>query len=320
MARRTRQTSMPRSTSPLPPSQDLNLQDLELLHQYMTSTSLATAQLPQATSQMQTTVPRLAQTHPFLMRGLLAKAAVHLSWLCPGERDRYNLLAAKHHNAALPDFRSALQHTSEENFMALIVYSKGLVWCSFAWCESFSGQVQVQPNASTTSWLPTWFLLLRGSCLVVKSCERWTGNVNYMTPPPLDDLTEFQNSPDSRRISDLRSRLRQLGTSALCESVLSALEEAFARASMRHHNTPLRNAMDFWVSTVTDEYLQVLQEGEQWALVILAHFSILVSRSETRWFQKGHAAALLSQIISRLHEPWKMHVQWPCEEIGVLAQ
>lgn len=74
----------------------MNLEDLELLHQYMTSTSITTGQLPDARIQMQIAVPQLAQTYHFVMRGILAKAAIHLSWLRPYRKQRYAILAAKH--------------------------------------------------------------------------------------------------------------------------------------------------------------------------------------------------------------------------------
>lgn len=300
---------------PLSPSRDMNLEDLELLHQYMTSTSITTGQLPDARIQMQRAVPQLAQTYHFVMRGILAKAAIHLSWLRPYRKQRYAILAAKHHDAAFPEFRSALQQMNQHNYRALILYSKGLVWCSFAWCETLTDEHRTLSCESGSSWLPRWFHLLRGSCLVVEACKPWIESGLYLSPPPLEDDPAFTTSLDNCRLAALEDHLLPQVESPICEVVLSGLQEAFARAALRHHNTPLRNAMNYWMGMLPNEYLEALQDQTPWALVVLAHFCILVSRSETRWFMKGHGAKLLHSTLERLPKAWKEYTEWPREEV-----
>lgn len=295
-------------------SPDLGFEDLELLHQYVMCTSIATSQLPAVTKQMQVLVPRLAQEHHFMMRGILTKAAVHLSWLRPSRKEHYTLLAAKHHSIALPHFRSALAVMDRKNYYPLIVYSKGLVWCSFAWCEPFSGLTRMTP--SEENWLPSWFYLLLGSCLIVKSCKSWIESGSHLLLPALDDLTEYSKSSDCIKMLTLISSLDALSGSSVCPMVLSALSEAFARASMRHHNTPLRNAINFWVGMLPNDDLDSVHKGEPWALVVLAHFSVLIFRSETRWLMKGHARRLLGLILLRLKSTWLQCVQWPLMEVS----
>lgn len=279
----------------------------------MTSTSVATAQLPGATVQMQTTVPRLGQTHIYVMRGLLAKAAVHLACLRPAQRARYNMLAARHHSLALPVFRSALNEISGDNAMALILYAKGLVWCSFAGYSS--SRTGSETTLHTADWMPDWFTLLRGSCLIANECKRWMGDEQYMLPPPLDDLTDWMESLDHSRLLDLKVSIEDLVDTTSCTPALSALENAFAQASMRYNNTPLRNAMNSWMSSISDDYLKAVRCEEQWALAILAHFGILVYRSETQWFMQGHAAAFLQEIENRMDQSSKELIRWPREEI-----
>lgn len=248
------------------------------------------------------------------MRGLLAKAAVHLSWLRPSHKQHYAWLAAKHHSIALPAFRSTLQHICEDNHSALIEYSFGLVWCSFAWHETFAGNTQTS-SSGKRCWLPDWFYLLRGSCLIVKSCSQWITNGLHILPN-LDDCADFSSSHDNLRLTTLISQLTAQTGSRTCEAVLTALQGAFARASMRHHNTPLRNAINYWIGGLPEEFIDALQREEPWTLVAMAHFSILIHRSETRWFMKGHATELLRMIIDRLNPPWAQYIHWPCEELG----
>lgn len=251
------------------------------------------------------------------MRGILAKAAIHLSWLRPSQKAHYTSLAANHHGAALPEFRSNLQKLSEQNFRALILYAKGLLWCSFSGFGTFHPCEQTNSFETDDDWLPQWFNLLRGSCQVVECCKPWIEKGSYFLSPPPDDLSFFLSSADNHRLAALKRTLVPLVESSLCETVLSALQGAFARASMRHHNTPLRNATNFWVGTISDEYLSEVRKQEPWALVVMTYFCILVYRSETQWFMRGHASDLLLSILKRLPPQWKAYTSWPREEIGI---
>lgn len=296
--------------------QNLDFENLELLHQWLTYTCFVTSQLPEETLKVQRDVPRLAHGHPFFMHGVLAEAAVHLSWLRPQQRQHYNLLAAKHHRLALPDFRSTLDSINESNYSALIAYSFSLVWCAFAKFISPPTAGSTIKPSDHNGWLPEWFSLLRGSCIIVESCKVWINDGIHVLPQ-VDNSAEFWQSLDHRRIAALRSKLVPLSKSRLCHDVLSLLHHSFALASMRHYNTPLRNAINHWISKIPNDYMRLLQKGEPWALVIMAHFCILVYRSETLWFMKGHAARFLQSISDRLEESWQQYVQWPHDEVGV---
>lgn len=315
IAARSPVTTVQESLRVSPSPELLNLRDLELLHHYMTSTSFVTSQVPEATAQAQVAVPLLAQTHPYVMHMILAKAAVELAWLLPHQRKHYMVLAAQHHRTALPDFRASLQDLTCENHRAVIIFAKGLVWSSFAWLEPFASHQQA--GSPLNEWLPTWFHLLRGSCKIVEACKKWISPGLYILPPPLDDLTEFLDGADSSRIMALQSHLSFITDSSICQNAISTLHEAFARASMSHHNTPLRNAMNFWVGGLPDEYFVALRQGEVWALIIMAHFCILVARSEAKWYMRGHAVEFLTSIKDRVPDSWKSYIEWPCRELGV---
>lgn len=304
----------PEKALPISPAPDLNLYDLELLHQFLTSTCFATAQLPEVTAQMQLTIPLLAQTYPFVMRGILARAATHLSRLRPSRQSHYAMLAASHHDKALTDFRTTLQNMNESNCNALVLYAKGLVWCALASHDPYDDP-SVRP-ISDEEWLPQWFYLLRGSCQIVNASKDWLGDsphAIYLQGSP----TDFSDSPDDHQIAALLSELQPMFESTSCEMVLMTLREAFARTSIRPQNTPYRNAINLWVGALPDDYIKSLQQKEPWALIALAHFCVLFHRSETVWFMKGHGTRLLVTIIENLDIAWRRFVQWPCEELQI---
>lgn len=298
---------------------NLNLEDLELLHQYITSTCIATSQRPEVTTEIQQSVPQLAEKNPFVMHGILAKAAIHLSRLRPARQRHYFLLAAKHHGHALPEFRSALQEINEDNYSALITYSFTLVWCAFAgYPVSFASEGVLQ-SIGGVRWLPGWFCLLRGSCLIVQSCAAWNRSATHV-PPQADDWSTFLRSHDNHRLNVLRADLMSTSQAPTYGRILSILHHSFILASMHHQNTPLRKAINFWVGNLPSEYFRELQREDPWALVLMAHFCIIVHRSETRWFMRGQAAQLLQAIVDRLHGSWHRHILWPIEAVGLHAK
>lgn len=308
----TASCSLPGPGAPISPT-ELNLGDLELLHQWITSTCIGPGQLPEVTAHVQKTIVPLGQAYPFVMRGILAMAATHLGRLRPERQSHYIMLAAMNHDISLPEFQSALQHISAENCLAVISYSKCLLWCSIVGNGSSKSTITI--SETKTSWLPQWFDLLRGSCLIVESCRAWIkGGPHVM--PRLGATVDCAANSDDAHIRTLISDLQVLPECSSWMTVFDSLRDAFALASMRHLNTPTRNAINYWIGSLSDDHIKSLQEKEPWALVALAHFCVLLDRLETESFPDGHAKKLMLIITESLDVHWKRYIRWPCEEIG----
>lgn len=238
-------------------------------------------------------------------------AATHLSRIRPHQQSHYATMAAEHQSAAGPEFRTALQRLGEDNYQALISYLKGLVWCSFAEDPEF----RTRPGYDAQdSWLPGWFRLLHGSCCVVESARAWLQDGPNLLSGPGKDI-DFTQSPEDQQICAMLNSILAKNTSITCNTVLQTLREAFARSALRHENPPLRNAMNFWIGSLPFDYIQLLRANEAWALVVLSHFCILVHRSDTVWYMKGHATSLMQSIVQHLDSAWLPHIVWPLTEI-----
>ena len=82
---------------------------------------------------MQFTFPQLGLTHPYLLRGILAFSAFHLSYLHPPERHRYRLLATHHQALTVRGMRQALSaQITPENSGPVYLTSKFLAVTKFA--------------------------------------------------------------------------------------------------------------------------------------------------------------------------------------------
>lgn len=282
------------------------------MHQYLMSTcSIAGGQRPEMIAYHQMNMPRLGQAYPFVTRGILAMAATHLSWLKPSQQAHYAMIAARNHHASLPEFRACLQDINEQNCYALVAYAKSILWCSFSGFRSSHSQ-EIGQN-----WFPEWFRLMHGSCHLVEISKPWIKEGPHVYQEVESTVDTSSSLPDNHRLSILMSRLSYLTSgSRLCKDVLTTLRAAFVRACVPHLNTPVRSAMNYWVGNAPEEYMRLLNLKEPWALVVLAHFCILVKRLETVWFMEGNASRLLSLIVLYLDPHWRYLIAWPCQEIG----
>lgn len=294
------------------PCPTLNLNDLELLHQWLTSTCITTGQLPEVTKHVQSTVPPLAIRYPFVMHGLLAMAATDLANLRPARRDHYSWLAAVHHDNGIPAFRSALARFELHERFAVILYSKSILWCALA--STVEGDYAGVAVEEGGAWLPQWFHLLRGSCQIVLASRH---HARRFELPQLEGEEMYANNVDDERFVALMDAGPLVDASPVFLPTVSVLREAFARSGVQPQNTPLRNAVNFWAGSLTDEYVAAVQDREPWALVVMAHFAVLVHRVEGGKRTPGHAQVLLMEILSMLKAKWRPYVEWPCSELQI---
>ncbi|KAL5352357.1 hypothetical protein ACLOAV_002304 [Pseudogymnoascus australis] len=75
-----------------------------------------------------------------------------------------------------------------------------------------------------------------------------------------------------------------------------------------------------WSIIVSDSYIAAVQQRNPAALVLLAHYCILLKRSGERWWIEGKAEELLGKIKRILEasgEGWMQWIEWPMREVGV---
>ncbi|KAH9208749.1 hypothetical protein DL95DRAFT_479567 [Leptodontidium sp. 2 PMI_412] len=111
-----------------------SLCDLELLHFYTASTSLTFSNVTARQYVWQCVVPQIAFSHDFLLHGLFALAALHLSRVSPERRANLSASASKHHALALPMFRLAGENINSVNRHACAAF--GLLLTVYEWAST----------------------------------------------------------------------------------------------------------------------------------------------------------------------------------------
>lgn len=71
-----------------------------------------------------------------------------------------------------------------------------------------------------------------------------------------------------------------------------------------------------WLYKLSPEYLQLLAQRTPEALVIFAHFCVLLKTLDGCWWMQGWPAHLLQTIWNLLGEHHRLWIRWPMEEVG----
>lgn len=70
-----------------------------------------------------------------------------------------------------------------------------------------------------------------------------------------------------------------------------------------------------WLTLVPNEFAELVEERMPQALLVLAHYFVLLKRVDYMWWAKGKAESLLQTIRGVLGDGWDKWLQWPIDEI-----
>jgi hypothetical protein len=320
------------SCSPILIPADWTPDDVALFKHFINSTYHDLGRVPMTRHIWKIVVPEMAVQHEFLKHGILACSALHLAHLNPSERRRYQLIAACHQARGLPQFRKAVAATTEENCGATLAFSHLLIVHCFAAEESDAELMLVKDGAECG--IPDWLKVIRGSC------EMFSHVWSHMQSGPFRALIEESmveeplpiipdNPEHSARLKELLT-LPVFGKNphvgelldhqmSAYSSALILLSRAFviAQAAKGQGKFTLATAVQIWPARIPIEYLDMLRAREPAALVLLAHYCILLGPLEESWYMSGFRKRLLERIYWQLDESWRPWLDWPFSEAGL---
>jgi hypothetical protein len=315
--------------SPLTNDSDWSADALGLLEHFKNSTYLDLGHNSESRQLWQTKIPQLACSHSFLKHGILACSALHLAYLNPSERQRYQLTAAYHQNRALPEFRSAIANANENNCNALLAFAQLLIFYCFASEEQDENLLLVKGKHE--SGLPDWLHILRGSCTFFKTVLQFIEigplmmegiDEKHLAPVPenpeyarrlglLVAIPFFRKKPIAQKVAE--------GALSPFPGALLELSRAFSKAQAARSSSvfTMWTAVYIWPAQVSQGYLDLLKDRDPAALILLAHYCILLEPFESHWYMSGFRKRLLSRIYNQLDQEWRQWLTWPLEEIGL---
>lgn len=318
----SRHTEIPKDLSDK--TTDLQVADLELLHHWTAFACYGFGDRPSDVKPWQEEMPQVACKQPFLMRGILAISALHMSRVRPEQREKYLVRAVHHQNMALPSYRFVIDDfrnkMTAENCHAVIGFAS--LTSAYAIAESQYLESNHFAGGSSPTGVPEWLHLLRGARQILDVGRGWIseGPMAFQIRSIVGEI-ELSHNPEDSRFAALESLFDQRNSSPISGREIEAyrtslrlLRESAAIPLQPYQTLGIKLSMFRWVELVPQLYLELLGELKPQALILLAYFCILLKRgSKLYWYMEGAAERLISSLQNILDEEWKPWIAWPLQ-------
>ncbi|KFY76288.1 hypothetical protein V499_04014 [Pseudogymnoascus sp. VKM F-103] len=299
----------------------LDLVNMELLHHYTTSTYHTLRRDPVQRTLWQMTVCEIGFSNEFVLRGILAIAALHLASLRPSRKDFYISRGIMHHELGLRRATSLLPYMDKENCTPLCIFAALAGIFAMARPRTQEDFLLVNDKG-----LANWMVLMRGMSSIIGSATPtlFSGPLGPMfqnghrrfllrsPEPPMD------SSVHGEEVKLLQQRiLSSCVDPRLIEAYIGALTELHMSLNVLYTYAETYEASDafIWVFRTPEAYFVLLKNQDPGALCIFAFFCVLLHQLGAHWWAKGWSTHLMDQIYRLLDDEHRYWVQWPIKQI-----
>ena len=325
-----------------------------MLSHYKLTTSLTIENGDRETAVWQLTIPRIAADYSFLTHSILAITSLHIAHFSKARKrsqqsSHWNAVAASQMNKALAIYRHEIERVTPKN-VAAVFASSALTAIYFIRTSiidfkdlqaSFPSRgaytAEMADNMMSCVVKTMWGL--RGPLEVLMKGWSWTIN-SSIQPVATRKMWPKMRKPASPHARDEDERLRHIEdlwlqtdrqydpNSEYLSQALNLLRETYAlnsqllmleapRASHAADALLDRGAIFSWVTRIPREYIKLVEAQDRDALVILAHFAVLLIRTDKVWWLEGLGSSFVTAISIALGtENWRF-IGWPARISGL---
>lgn len=299
----------------------LQIMQLRLIHHYTTVTARSLIVEPCDEAFWASCIVDTAFRYPFLLHLILALAAVHLTRLediSKVEREGYTVQAETHYETALASFPDLIGYTHNSTREAIIMFAN----LQFPYsCAAFVHN-KLDLKVALCCLCSTLEITRKARPVLLDSSEALQGpNVTRMIPGDVAAVDWSARTPPSetelhtiRELSKALHLLCPQDTFEACDDAIESLIFIFAVVS-RSHTVPSSSMAKIWIYLVPARFMELLSDGQPGALIILAHYAVLLWRSQHHWYLEGMAVKILTIVDSLIQKEWKSWLQWPKEQM-----
>lgn len=291
--------------------------DLKLLHFWIMNTSLTMS----ARSQdyvWQNVIVELGFQHSFLLRGILACAAVHMAGFRAAETEELLTLSSAHMGIAVSALRVEIERPDPATCAPVFALACLLVVHSL-------GLAQVKPPSDAIGQLFHMMRLING----VQACAapHWDRILQSEVAPIAKSIDRSLGPTESvDEVVRLKDLVRQVvqADSPIREDYLHAIDELhFAFLGVRYYTQSTEKAYEkptvsfvmAWIALVRPAFLERLYGQDELALVILAYYAVLFRLQDSSWWMRGWAGWVLNAVRARVGERYRSWLQWPFSHV-----
>ncbi|KAH8894577.1 hypothetical protein GQ53DRAFT_762659 [Thozetella sp. PMI_491] len=276
-------------------------------------------------------IPQIAFAHHFLLHGILAFSALHLAHLQPERKAALYAEASAHHDIGLRMFQIAMSSVTRENCDACFAFSSlvaSYTWVSSEQTNSLFFRDEPAPKEKSNV---EWVSLVRGVHTLMKASGQWimSGPMGPMlqTRHMEPELVRAVDPEGSAKLATLR-QLWSLPTTKFNVDGVQALEETLvlilsacgliASASTDSEIDIILVVLS-WPVHIPEAFLAMVKEQKPEALVLLAHYSLILNKVDHLWYMRGMSRRLLKLIHGKIGKQWESWIAWPLQNL-VLAE
>ena len=259
----------------------------------------------------------VAFDYPFLLLALFALAALHLSRLQPKRKDEFLLEAERYHGQALARFRAEIYEVTETNYKAVFSFSTVL----FPYSCAMPVDTSVDVEHAFDSILSNVLLTRRVGPLVRDFYQAMADSeLGRLRPRDTDIKWCSVEPPLTTELVSLRAFVeatRRLYPEDIAEAysqAITTLEIIFDKAA-QSPDPPSDALLKLWIHFVTPQYVELLSEKQPAALIILAHYAVLLGRTPQYWFLEGVASQILDVANALVPAEWSAWLDWPKSQV-----
>ncbi|KAL4884437.1 hypothetical protein BJY04DRAFT_8435 [Aspergillus karnatakaensis] len=298
------------------PSKELNIEDLELMMQWCTTTYRSVSRNSAVECIWQAVVPREAMRHPFLMHGILALSALHLAVTNKNStKDHYIRASKAHQHQAVIGLSRLAGKLKPSHCNAAFTLSNIMMIFSFALPEI----IGATPGRSPLDELYQVFLATRESVDVLASTTDWVGDGELK---PLLQYDKAQpKMPDTSRLAIMSlvqmnahlARQDPHHDKELYDATIKHLGYSLDKVA-RGGETMIVAFQ--WIFQVPSEYMELYRQREPFALVILAHYAVIIHFLRRHWWMGEWGLRLVREIGQHLDSKWRNSITWVLDATG----
>lgn len=303
------------------------------MHNFTTKTVTTLTDHPSTQTFFATTYVEIALRYDYLLHIILALSAFHKAYQLriatnnPGSLaaiKKYLLAADTHHDSALQGFRKALPNINSENCHAIFGCSTVLFMTSLARPRDDETRDSGNPGLGIGSRVSEWMNLIRGvpSILDHPEIKVWLENgpmVTILQRRNVMEVLSIIEEVPSEAISQLRLLSQEIhktsdhGVTKTCDNPIEQVIYAY-RGLGHSYDTSL---VLRWPAVIHQDYFTLLEASNSEALLVLAHYCVLLNTVNYLWWIQGWPKYILESIQPIIEKKWESWLRWPMERVGV---
>jgi hypothetical protein len=325
----------------------LNPIHLELLHNFTTLTSHTLSSDPVLRNVWRINVPQEGFKYDFVMRSILAISALHMSLYSNEKRDFYLQIARSEHGAALQQLAATLPRVTAENCSALHIAAALTFF--YAWAAPRNpGDFFLVSNSGVADWVfllhgvrsisagwhdelargPFSASIRLGRSRLQVGAEEYRSSAAWLSTTEHAQLTHLQRIVTQAAADDEACAILEKNIKNLELSYCATFSDAGwatggdgspgSRPDRNITAWALTSNIYSWLYKMDGQFIEMLNQRSPLALVVFAHFAVLLKYLGSCWWMQGWPTHLLQEIWEHLDQEHRVWIRWPIEEIGWL--